>query len=92
MKSINDLFKNFKKKPVVFIGSGISKRYLGTPTWENLLKMVIKEYNNSPSHYGYLMQKFNQNLELVASEIEKEYVEYFYNNIVSNISHKLYSL
>lgn len=36
-----------KKLPILFIGSGISKRYLYKyPNWDQLLEMSFKKYNS----------------------------------------------
>lgn len=86
------LFKNFKKRPVAFIGSGISKRYMNTPTWEQLLNKVIMEYDTNTSHFGHLMLNNNHDMEMVASIIEKEYTDYFYKMVTTNSNHKDYPL
>ena len=89
---MKELFRGFKKKPVAFIGSGISKRYMDTPTWEQLLKKTISEYNPNPSHYGHLMLNNNHDLELVASLIQQEYDDYFYMHVATDKKHKDYPL
>lgn len=92
MIEMKELFRGFKKKPVAFIGSGISKRYMDTPTWEQLLKKTISEYNPNPSHYGHLMLNNNHDLELVASLIQQEYDDYFYMHVATDKKHKDYPL
>ena len=36
-KALTEHFKKFDASPMLFIGSGISRRYLGTENWEQLL-------------------------------------------------------
>ena len=37
-KSLNEHFKKFTASPFLFVGSGMSRRYLGAENWEELLK------------------------------------------------------
>ncbi|MGQ6548760.1 hypothetical protein ACUNEV_14620, partial [Serratia sp. IR-2025] len=51
----NPIF-NFKNYPIVFIGSGMSKRYLqGYPTWEELLNEYWHIVNKDLDFYNYLL-------------------------------------
>lgn len=47
---------NFKNYPIIFIGSGISKRYIeGYPTWEELLNEYWSQCNETNDFYHYLL-------------------------------------
>ncbi len=37
-KKLEEHFKQFEASPVLFVGSGVSRRYLGVPCWQDLLK------------------------------------------------------
>lgn len=92
-KSILDILIKKNEFPVIFIGSGISKRYLiGYPSWEELLEELWVKIEND-DFYGYLNKirnKYNKEgvvddgelnfliNTLVASEIETKVNEQFY--------------
>lgn len=59
---------NINKRPIFFIGSGISRRYLGLPDWEGLLKKIAER---ATINYEDL-KKLKSN-EKIAQELE-----YFY--------------
>lgn len=92
MENLKNIFSKFNKRPVAFIGSGISKRYLDTPTWKDLLKTAIKEYDSNDSHYGKIAHECNNDLTKIAKVIEEEYTNYFYENVTINPLHNDYKM
>ncbi|WP_436644791.1 SIR2 family protein [Latilactobacillus sakei] len=89
--SLNEIIEN-NHYPIVFIGSGISKRYLkNSPTWTDLLEEYWQRIEKSQNFYSYLhdlnnkykdlpaaQQAFSINTE-VASVVEKGFNELFYS-------------
>lgn len=46
-KNVLETIVESKRLPVLFVGSGISKRYLyNYPTWGELLELSFKKYNS----------------------------------------------
>ena len=85
-KSILDRIVEKRKMPVLFIGSGISKRYLyDFPDWEGLLKDSFKIVNPDPYYYSQYVERFRReghspfeiNTKL-ASVIENDFNAAFY--------------
>ncbi len=85
-KSILDKIVEKRKMPVLFIGSGISKRYLyGFPDWEGLLRDSFRIVNPDPYYYGGCVEQltregctpFELNTKL-ASIIENDFNAAFY--------------
>lgn len=87
-KSILDNLIEKNEFPIIFIGAGISKRYLENyPSWEQLLESLWNVANDT-NLYSYI-NKVNENLKaqginnefkrkfiantLVASTVEKEF-------------------
>ncbi len=75
---MSDSIFNFKNYPIVFIGSGMSKRYLeNSPTWPELLEEYWNKIdNNGQGFYNYL------------SEIKDKYKE---KQNDPDLNHKIYS-
>ena len=73
----NQIFE-FKNYPIVFIGSGISKRYLEDyPTWEELLNEYWQKTNQEIDFYHYLLT------------IKEKYKNSIYDD--SALDHKIYT-
>lgn len=76
---INKFISNFTNHPILFIGSGISMRYLNNSyTWDNLLKKINDDLLNKPNYYIDLKNKVydnknkSYNLPKLASILEEE--------------------
>ncbi|WP_202768424.1 SIR2 family protein [Clostridium paridis] len=53
--------------PIFFIGAGISRRYIESPTWEELLMQIA---STTDCNYYELKNNVNNNFERLAQEIE----------------------
>lgn len=78
--TIEDIVKNFETTPFLFIGSGLSRRYLDLPNWEGLLShFANKIHNDEFSYRSYVNNRSTSNkttgeiLPQVASDIQSDY-------------------
>jgi len=93
----NQIFE-FKNYPIVFIGSGISKRYLeGYPTWVELLNEYWQKTNQEMDFYNYLLtikEKYKNTVHddsdldhkiytEAASKIENDFNKMFTDSIIT---------
>lgn len=64
----------FTTNPYLFIGSGLSRRFVSMPTWEELL-ITFFETSKIDGDYEYHRSKSNGNLPQLASNLSREFHE-----------------
>ena len=70
-ENLTKLLNESATTPVLFIGSGFSRRYLGTKNWEKLLEHFSTSLNQSFNLYTSKVK--NNNLPKVASIMAEEF-------------------
>ncbi|OJU73818.1 MAG: hypothetical protein BGO09_00235 [Bacteroidetes bacterium 47-18] len=74
-----DHLKEFNTNPYLFVGSGLSRRYLNLPTWESLLSDFFT-LSKIEGDFEYYKSKSNGNLPLLASSLSDEFHEIWWKN------------
>ena len=76
-------FSNHLKKiqtaPYLFIGSGMSNRYLNIGSWLNLLTNICEEIE-MPNKFNYYYSQANQDLPKVSSVISDDFFDIWWKN------------
>src|SRR5690625_777287 len=83
------------KLPVLFIGSGLSRRYIGLPDWESLLESVYNFLDNKDFHYKHFKAKVKNTLSrknmsvgeinaLIASRLKEKFNKYYFESNLVN--------
>lgn len=75
---IKDFIKKYKNHPVLFVGTGMSLRYLENSfTWDELLSFISKELKGNDEFYYDLKYKHQNNGEYdfpkIATDLEREF-------------------
>lgn len=60
---IKSLIADLNCQPILFIGSGISRRYFGGPSWDELLEALVERCPLCDKQYAYYKQKHGSPLE-----------------------------
>lgn len=71
-------------RPILFIGTGISRRYLNAPNWEELLKLLIEQNPNIRHPIGYFKQN-SSDLPELASQLVDYYKDYAWDHFDNGI-------
>ncbi|MDT0685574.1 SIR2 family protein [Autumnicola psychrophila] len=71
-EELKEHFSKFNTSPFLFIGSGFSRRYMGLPCWEDLLKESCANLGLSKP-FNYYKSNANSNLPRVASLMGKDF-------------------
>lgn len=80
LKDLKKFIDRMNTRPILFIGSGFSQRYIKSPTWEGLLDYLIEENPLITKPLIYYIQKFDGDLAKVASVVSDLYYEYAWEN------------
>lgn len=63
-------------RPILFVGTGVSRRYINAPDWSGLLNILIKENPNIEYPLGYYLQDSSDDLTVVATKIIEDYFKF----------------
>lgn len=89
---ISEFINNYKNYPVLFIGTGISLRYLDNSyTWDGLLKYISFQLIGSDEFYYDIKSKYEHNGEFDYTKIASE-LEVVFNEKVTKDRHGKFKL
>ncbi len=87
-KSLNDHFKKFTASPFLFVGSGMSRRYLGAENWEELLKRFCELLGEN---YTRVRSQADGDLTKIASILAKSYSDKWWDSDIKGDKEDRYS-
>ncbi|QNR69773.1 SIR2 family protein [Paenibacillus peoriae] len=73
---ISTLLNDSNSRPILFVGAGISRRYISSPDWIGLLEYFIEANPNKKYPIGYYTQDRMDKLPEVGSLIANEYYDF----------------
>lgn len=88
-EDIKNCIETMECLPILFIGSGLSKRYFNAPNWDELLSLMAQK-NPISKPFAYYKQNFSNNC-LIGSELAKEYSNWAWSDEKSQFDTTLFS-
>ncbi|KAB2332234.1 hypothetical protein F7731_16805 [Cytobacillus depressus] len=80
LEYLKQYITDMKSRPILFIGSGFSQRYINSPTWAGLLKQLIDENPEIDMPMQFFIQEHNGDNAKIASELVDYYRTYAWKN------------
>lgn len=84
IKRLKSVIDDSGTRPILFIGTGLSIRYLGAPSWIELLNVLIHRNKNCKYPIAYYEQSCENNPQ-IASLLIEEYKDYAWDNYKKEI-------
>lgn len=77
---LNDFIEEMRSRPILFIGSGFSRRYINAPSWHELLEILIKSNPEIEMPLLYFVQEHANDYAKIASDLVEYYRNYAWKN------------
>lgn len=74
-EDITNTVQEYGVQPILFIGSGLSKKYMGAPSWEELLSYLIEKCSIIEKNLGYYKQSLGNPID-IGQEFSKSYQDW----------------
>lgn len=79
MKDIGDCLNEMGTQPILFVGSGLSQRYFGSPNWLGLLEELQKRCPIAPHEVAFYIQD-GMAYEDIGTELSNYYQKWAWQN------------
>lgn len=76
---IEETLQNYDCLPVLFVGAGLSRRYLGAPDWDSALQAASDFLGERKPEYKYLLQRYENNRAQIGTHIGDMIFEWAWN-------------
>lgn len=89
IEELNECIEDMECQPILFVGSGLSKRYFGAPNWDELLG-ELTHLNPLSKEYAYYKQTFRNNID-IGSKLSESFSEWAWSSGRDQFSPELFT-
>lgn len=80
LEKLKNYIKESEKRPIIFVGAGLSRRYFDAPKWSELIERLFEDNSNIEKPVQYYLQEHKGNLLEVASVLVDYYRDYYWTD------------
>lgn len=92
LQNLKSIIADSGTRPILFVGTGLSIRYIDSPSWEGLLDVLIERNTKCTYPVAYYIQNHTDNTS-IASQLVDEYNDYAWENFKAGLyPENLYSV
>jgi len=88
--AIQSILEEFEVQPVLFIGAGIARRYIGAPDWEGALRYALEQLGPAAPSYSYFVQKYGDDKVAIGTAIADLVFEWAWKDGKAHFSEDLF--
>ncbi|MDB1686153.1 SIR2 family protein [Enterococcus durans] len=88
LEKLKNYIKESEKRPIIFVGAGLSRRYFDSPKWSELIERLFEDNPNIEKPVQYYLQEHKGNLLEVASVLVDYYRDYYWTDNMQKSSPK----
>src|SRR5262245_19542881 len=88
---VRDTLDEMQCQTIFFVGSGIPKRYYGSPSWIELLKEISMQLGLVADEFNYLMQKHDNDAISLGQELQERAFEWAWKGGKSKFPNEYYN-
>lgn len=88
---IADVLANAQCQPILFIGSGFTRRYANGPNWRELLSSLANQCPVIEKNFAYYMQTYGNDLKKIGSVFADAYREWAWGDGKSNFPEEYFT-
>lgn len=89
-EDVRQCLENMGCQPILFIGSGLARRYCGAPNWTELLELLANDCEIETKGIDYYLQMHSDKSE-IGSILSRLYTDWAWGNGRSNFPKELFS-
>ena len=89
--AIRNLILDFECQPILFVGSGLSRRYFDAPDWGELIRKIFMYLPDGNEEFEYNVQKFERNFVEIGSVLSNLIFEWAWKDGKSVFPEEMFS-